>query len=390
MKTYKLNIIWSISLLCFAFVSEPLYVIDGVPQNTLDLGTSSNYQTGSPGVVQDGFSPTGGQSPMFGISSKDIESIEILKDGDATAIYGSRAANGVILITTKKGRPGATKFSATLEQGFSAITRHWDVLNTAEYLQIRKEAFKNDNLIPNLENAADLVLWDQNKYTDWQKVLLGNIGKQSNVSLSLGGGDVQTQFRLSGNYVKQTEILTSKGSNQVAGLAFNMGHKTVDRRFQVNFGIMYSYSTVNTTTIPGMVTLAPNAPDIYGPDGLLNFAPYRTPQGGSKFPFDGLETPYYSDTHMFNGNLNLSYEILKDLSFSTRFGYGYTNNATKYFGYIATQDPITNPTGSNRFGSSNNLNLVVEPQLNYKLKISEGNLELLLAGSLQKKLNQAN
>ena len=373
-----------------AFVSEPLYVIDGVPQNTLDLGGSSNYQTGSPGVVQDGFSPTGGQSPMFGINSKDIESIEVLKDGDATAIYGSRAANGVILITTKKGRPGDTKFSAALEQGFSAITRHWDVLNTEEYLQLRKEAFKNDNIIPNLENAPDLVLWDQNKYTDWQKVLLGNIGKQSNVSMSLSGGDVQTQFRLSGNYVKQTEILTSKGSNQAAGLSFNMGHKTTDRRFQVDFGLIYSYTTVNTTTIPAAVNLAPNAPDIYGPDGLLNFAPWRGSDGTSKFPFGGLEGPYYSDTHAFTGNLNLKYEILKDLSFSTRFGYGYTNNATKYFSYIYAQDPITNPTGSNRFGSTNNLNLVVEPQLNYKLKISEGNLELLLAGSLQKNVTKAN
>lgn len=372
------------------FVSDPLYVIDGVPQNNLDVGGTSSYGTGSAGVIQNPFSPTGGQSPMFNINSKDIESIEVLKDGDATAIYGSRAANGVILITTKKGRPGPTKFSVGVEQAFSEVTRHWGVLNTEQYLQIRREAFKNDNIIPDLENAPDLELWDQNKYTDWQKVLWGNIGKQSNVTVNLTGGDLQTQFRLGANYGRQKEILTSKGGTERAGLSFNLGHQTADRKFRLDFNGMYTYTTVNTTSIPSMVTLAPNAPDIYGPDGLLNFAPYRGPQGSSKFPFGGLEAPYLTDTHMINGNLRLSYEILKDLNFSTNFGYSYSNNTNKSFSYISAQDPITNPTGSSSYGATNNLNIIIEPQLNYKLKVSNGELALLLGGSLQKNITKAN
>jgi TonB-linked SusC/RagA family outer membrane protein len=374
-----------------SFVSDPLYIIDGVPQNTLEVGGGSTYETGSAGITQNGFSPTGGQSPMFNINSKDIESIEVLKDGDATAIYGSRAANGVILITTKKGKPGATKFSVGVEQAFSEVTRHWDVLNTQEYLKIRREAFKNDNIVPDIINAPDLVLWDQNKQTDWQKVLWGNIGKQSNVTMNLSGGDVQTQFRFGANYGKQTEILTSKGSNQRAGLAFNLGHKTADRKFKVDFGAMYTYTTVNTTSIPGMITLAPNAPDIYGPDGLLNFAPWRSPPGSKvSFPFGALEAPYYSDTHMITSNLRLGYELMNNLNFSTNFGYNYSNNTNKYFAYISAQDPVTNPTASSFFGSNTNFNILVEPQLDYKLKVSNGALSLLLGGSLQKNVTKAN
>ncbi len=373
------------------FVSDPLYVIDGVPQNNLEVGGMSSYETGSTGITQNIHSPTGGQSPMFNINSKDIESIEVLKDGDATAIYGSRAANGVILITTKKGRPGATKFSIGVEQAFSEVTKHWDVLSTPEYLQIRREAFKNDNLIPDVANAPDLVLWDQNKHTDWQKLLWGNIGKQSNVNMSLTGGDVQTQFRLGANYGKQTEILTSTGGNQRAGLAFNLGHKTADRKFKVDLGGMYTYTTVNTTGIPSMITLPPNAPDIYGPDGLFNFGPWRTtPDSKVTFPFGVLDNPYFSDTHMVTSNLRLSYEILDNLSFSTNFGYNYSNNTNKYLSYIRAQDPLTNPTGSSFFGGNTNMNVLVEPQLDYKMKISNGQLSLLFGGSLQKNITRSN
>ncbi len=87
------------------FVSDPLYIIDGVPLSIMDIGGNSSYNNGSVGFLQNGFTgPAQGQSPLFNLSPGDIESIEVLKDADATAIYGSRGANGVILITTKKGK----------------------------------------------------------------------------------------------------------------------------------------------------------------------------------------------------------------------------------------------------------------------------------------------
>jgi TonB-linked SusC/RagA family outer membrane protein len=371
------------------FVSDPLYIIDGVPLNNLDLGSASSYSTGSAGVVQSGFSMPGGQSPFYNLNSKDIESIEVLKDGDATAIYGSRAANGVILVTTKKGKPGDTKFAANLDQGFSTVTQRWNMLNTQQYLEVRREAFKNDNITPTAANAPDLVLWDPNKYTDWQKQLWGKVGKQTNASMSLSGGDLQTQFRLSGNYGKQTEILSSKGSNQRGSLSLNLGHSTKDRKFRADLNGIYSYSAINTIISPSLVTLAPNAPDIYDENGVLNFAPWRAAGPNIIFPFSGLSDPYFSNTHMITSNLRLSYQVLENLSVSSNFGYNSSNNVNKYQGLVANQDPLGNPRGSAFYGTTGNYNWLIEPQVDYKVKLFGGELTALLGGSIQKTATNA-
>lgn len=366
------------------FASDPLYIIDGVPQNNLDVGPYSDYKRGSTGVIQNGAMITGGQSPMFNLNSRDIESIEVLKDGDATAIYGSRAANGVILITTKKGKPGESSFTTNLEQGFSAITQQFDMLNTQQYLEMRREAFKNDNLVPNEVNAPDLVSFDPNKYTDWQKKIWGNVGKQTVASMALSGGDALTQFRISGNYNRQTEILTSKGSNQRAGLALNLGHSTTNRKFRIDLNLMYTYSAINTTSSPGLSTLSPNAPDVYDAEDNLNFGPWRGAPGSTlSFPFSDLEIPYFSNTFSLISSVNLRYQLLKNLAISTNVGYNSIANKNKGFFPIRSQDPITNPQGSNFFGTNDNSNLMVEPQIDYKIKISEGNLTALLGGTFQ-------
>ncbi|MDB5158824.1 MAG: hypothetical protein JWR50_3531, partial [Mucilaginibacter sp.] len=145
---------------------DPLILIDGMPITTLNLdGTDqskganilpdlSKYQLGSIGGT-----PAGGQSPLFGLNPKDIESISVLKDADATAIYGSRGANGVILINTKKNRSHVTDFNASVSQGFNKVMRHYAMMNTAQYVAMRKEALKNDGLPVDADNAPDLVVW---------------------------------------------------------------------------------------------------------------------------------------------------------------------------------------------------------------------------------------
>src|SRR6185437_9542657 len=105
--------------------------------------------------------PSGGSgSPFSFINPADIESIDILKDADATAIYGSQGANGVVLITTKKGKAGQTRFDVTAQSGWGKFTRKQKLLNTRQYLDMRYEAFKNDNATPNPSADYDLTLWD--------------------------------------------------------------------------------------------------------------------------------------------------------------------------------------------------------------------------------------
>ncbi|WP_249476415.1 TonB-dependent receptor plug domain-containing protein, partial [Bacillus altitudinis] len=106
------------------------------PYSSQSLGFSS----ASSGIL------AGTTSPLNGINPSDLESIEVLKDADATAIYGSRGANGVVLITTKKGKAGKTKFNLNAYSSFGTLTRTLDLMHTDQYLSMRREAFSNDGI----------------------------------------------------------------------------------------------------------------------------------------------------------------------------------------------------------------------------------------------------
>ena len=367
------------------FVSDPLYIIDGVPLSNLELSVGSNYNNGSAGVIQNGFSMTGGQSPLFNLRTSNIESIEVLKDGDATAIYGSRGANGVILITTKKGKPGASTFSVNASQGLSYVKQRYSMLNTAQYLQLRRDAFANDNITPTVANAPDLMLYDATRYTDWQKKLWGNVGKKTDASMSLSGGDQQTQFLISGNYGRTEEVLSNGGNNQNAAMSLSLNHSALEQKFKINANVLYTYSAVKTLTTPNAVTVAPNAPDIYATDGSLNYNAWgRSQDGNAYFPFGGLESSYFSNTHLVKTGVNLRYQLANNLAFSTNLGYTFTYNTNRFYNPISGMDPLSNPTANAFSGSTNNSNWIVEPQLNYNVNLFGGELSVLLGGSLQK------
>jgi len=154
--------------------TSPLYVIDGVPIGVIDLGKGGNYLSGSSGVLQNGLKgPAGGQDPLFSLNPGDIESISVLKDADATSIYGSQGANGVVIITTKKGVAGKTRLEADVQQGITKITNFYNLMTTPEYIQMREDAFRNDGIPMTTGNAYDLLLWNTNSYTNWQKEIWG-------------------------------------------------------------------------------------------------------------------------------------------------------------------------------------------------------------------------
>lgn len=118
--------------------NDPLYIIDGIPYNSSSLASSSPFVNGASIY----------ESPFNTLDPNSIESIEVLKDADATAIYGSRGANGVILITTKKGNTGKASTNFNVYEGIGKIDNKLDLLNTQQYLEMRHEAFKNDGATP--------------------------------------------------------------------------------------------------------------------------------------------------------------------------------------------------------------------------------------------------
>ena len=363
--------------------SDPLYILDGVPITILDVSNTATYANGSQGFLANGFgSPANGQSPLFSLNPLDIESISILKDADATAIYGSRGANGVILITTKKGKAGKTKLDMNLYSGFSDIPRHYAMLNTQQYTAMRREALANDGLPADITNAPDLVAWDNNRYTDWQKYLWGGIGKTTDAQASLSGGDERTVFRLSAGYRNQTDIMTVSGVNQRANLSLNLTHKSLNQRFSVALDATYSYAFIDLVNVPSnSVLLPPNAPAVFDSKGNLNFAGYAPLQ--SLYNFQSLLQPYTSATNFLNSSMILSYELLKGMTFKTTFGYNNVQANQTNFAPIISQDPANNPTGSSSFGYNYIHNLLVEPQFEYNSYIGKGKFNVLLGGSIQ-------
>lgn len=362
--------------------SDPLFIIDGVPLTIVEVNlTRGSNINGTIGFLQNGMGgPANGQSPFFNINPADIESIEVLKDADATSIYGSRGANGVILITTKKAKIGKTSLDVHFNQGVSKVTRFWDMLNTKQYLAMRREAFKNSGQTMTTGNAPDLLVWDTTRYTDWQKVLWGGTGKFSSIQLGLSGGNNNTSFRISTAYNRLTDILAVSGANQRASLSFALNHHSVDRKFNLSFTNAYSLTQSNMINLPtNEITLPPDAPPIYNTSGNLNYSGWVP----VAFPFANLLQPYTAKTDLLNSNLTLGYEVIKGGTIKTSFGYNVARNTQQFLTPISSLNPLNQPTGVAAFGNNSNKNWIIEPQVEYNAFIGDGKLNILIGGSAQ-------
>lgn len=356
--------------------NDPLYIVDGVPYASSTLG---NDQTSS--SIIPGF----GISPLNFISSSDIESIDILKDADATSIYGSRGANGVVLITTKKGAYGKTKFELNLSTGLGSVAQRMDLLNTSQYLEMRREAFANDGIDPIPDNAYDINgTWDENRETDWQKVLFGKTAYLTNIQGTISGGSERTQFLISGNLNKQTTVFPGDFHNKKISVLSNLNHRSEDERLSLQLSVNYINDDNNlpsTDLVGEALLLAPNAPRLYNDDGTLNWE-------NSTFqnPLRLLEGLYISNGSNLISNLSIDYSILKGLNFITSLGY--TESRIKELRTIPSTilDPaygLGSEISSAIHNTADRTSWIVEPQLHYNLDIGQLKIQTLAGLTFQ-------
>ena len=358
--------------------NAPLYIIDGVPFASDAIGdgvTSTTLPTST--------------SPLNTINPNDIESIDILKDADATAIYGSRGANGVVLITTKKGRAGKTQFSVNASTGVGNVTRMMDLLNTEQYLAIREQGFANDGITEFPANAYDVNgTWDRERYTDWQKELTGRTAEIRTLQASISGGSEQTSFLLSANSYTQSTVFPGDFDYKKGGGHVSLNHNSVDNKFKISFSGTYDVQDNNQpasdlTRISR--NLAPNAPALYDEDGELNWENSTWDN-----PLAGLRSQALANTNNLVANSTMSYQL--PWNFTARASLGFTD--LKHVESRAIPSTVYDPS----FGAGPNLSTIylntsqrkswiAEPQINWNYETGKNSFDVLLGTTFQNQVN---
>ena len=362
-------------------VTDPLYIVDGVPFGSQSLGSNNLSRD----ILDSDI------SPLNAINPNDIESIEVLKDADATAIYGSRGANGVVLITTKKGRAGKTRFDAHLNTTFGRVSNFLDLMNTQQYLEVRREGVINDGFEAALENSVfdsfwpDITLWDSNRYTDWQQELIGGTAYRNNAQLSISGGSAQTQFLVSGALLDETTVFPGDANYNRATVHSNINHRSSNERFQLNLSTSYTHED---NLLPRSdlsfqaYTLAPNAPALYDEEGNLNWENNTWDN-----PLASLEEKVGVKNSTILANAMLSYEVWEGLEL--RSSLGYTDYRLESYRTLpsSARNPIFNFTpqsySSLTTNQSQRTSWIVEPQLQWKQQWTPFALDLLVGTTFQ-------
>jgi TonB-dependent starch-binding outer membrane protein SusC len=359
--------------------NDPLYIIDGVP-----IASGENNINRVSSAITAGL--TSGLSPLYSLNMADIESIEVLKDADATAIYGSRGANGVILISTRKGKSGAPRFQFSVSTGASVAPLP-DLMSTKQYVAMRKEAFKNDNVAMTTTNAYDLLVWDTLRDNNLVKQLIGKTANTTDAQASVSGGSDLTQFVIGGGYHSETSVYPGNMPNTRGSGHFSVTTRSVDQKFTGTFSGSYA-SAVNTapaTDLAMKLTLPPNF-KLYESDGSLAWN-----EGGVYVQIDNplayLLQKYKAVTTNLNANMALSYRITRNFIIKSSLGYNSIATNELVIKPITSSNPVNRTTGSATFGNSQFKSWIWEPQAEYNKTFGKGQLNALFGGTLQSQKN---
>ncbi|AUC21973.1 MULTISPECIES: TonB-dependent receptor [Polaribacter] len=325
--------------------TTPLYIVDGFALDNSGNGIATN--------------------PLNFINPQDIESIEVLKDASSTAIYGSRAANGVIVITTKKGKKGRNKVNINVSSGFSTLANKVDV-------------FTADEFRANV-TAVNGTLIDGEASTNWQDKLT-RTAVSKNINLSMSGGTENSSYAASVGVDDQEGILRNSNLKRYSG-RLNLTQKAIDDKFNVTFNL----------TATKLDNTRPNSGSVVS--DMLSLNPTDSPYENGELkgnlsndilnPFIG-ETIYgdYTNNNRILANISPSYKIAKGLTYKLNLGvdYSITERDVQYMPY-ATE---TNTTlGSLNTATTKNSNTLIENTLTYSFHKKLSSFTFLLGHTYQ-------
>ncbi|RAV27717.1 SusC/RagA family TonB-linked outer membrane protein [Sinomicrobium soli] len=360
----------------------PLYIIDGVPVNSKPIETDIGVRQGN--LLMNNL------DPLSTLNISDIESVEVLKDADATAIYGSRGANGVILITTRRGIGWnkKTQIEARWYTGIGQVERKMKLLNTEQYVEIREAAMTNAEKIPDGTNAPDIILWNTNRYTDWQEELLGGTASINNVNLSAYGGNSTTSFRINGSLQSQGNVFPEEMRNKRLTVGASISQRSENKKLgldlKINYGIGLNESMAVNDIVNAAYKLLPNAPPLYNEDGSLHWEEWLLLNMDN--PLAGKHSPVNTETHNIISNLMVSYKLFQGFIVKSSFGYTRMTNEILGKNFIDRLAPPLREGADHvmRKGFQKRLSWIIEPQITYGTTLGEGTLNTLVGVTFQK------
>lgn len=315
--------------------SQPLYVIDGIPIESADFT---------------GF----GTNSIAGISNSDVESISILKDASAASLYGSRAANGVILITTKSGKSGKTKINISLQNGFNqnSMLKRSQPLSTPEMLELLREGWVNAGKDLNTFTKDVIVAngIDTTINTDWLKELTRR-GKFAQYDVNLSGGNENNSFYFSTSYLKSESVLREVDYDRLTG-KLNLTNK-VTPKLKMDVNMLFSYQKANT-----VLDASSFENPVYYMQRLQPWAPVRDANGDYVLEYSSSSSDInpraqaeaslrQGITYSFMPGGKLKYQITDNLSFESNANLNLNmGESIRYRPTYFTSSALTNGSGS--------------------------------------------
>ena len=350
--------------------NEPLYVIDGFP-----------IYNGS------GFGNTGGNAQMSGLSTinpSDIKSIEILKDASATSIYGARAANGVVLITTKSGKRGTDNITFDATYGVQSVVKKIDVMNALQYAELVNDAYTHDGLAPFYDESEMQAIRQNPKGTDWQDEVFRSAPTQ-NYQLGFNGGDQKMVYSVTANYYDQQGIIRSSSFKRYSGRV-NLERNVVNNiRLGTHLSASKTISNAartdsggNTGVVTAAMKFNPISP-VFVNKELKQYTLVNSP--GIVYPNPVATTDELileNQTVRVLGDIFGEWEILPDLKIKSSFGVDLFN--TKFNTFTPSNIYESGGVASAEVSSGFTTNWLNENTVSWFKQINENQSISLLGG----------
>ena len=333
--------------------NEPLYVVDGIPSDNIS-----------------------------GLSPNDIETIQVLKDASSAAIYGARAANGVVLITTKRGQAGTPQVKLSAYAGISMLGKKIDALNTEQYKELMKELRAVSSVAPDIPES-------EHRYTDWTDLFF-KTGITQNYQLSLSNGTDKLQYFVSGGFSNEQGIV-DKAKFQRYNFRTNIdSQQTKWLKLALNFSYSHtlgSWVNENSSSMrSGSILSVINTPPFMQKWDPENPGQYDESAYGSRIlnPLAANDPDNTTTTDYLKGSLGLVFDLAKGLQFKSTFGINLSNEHWDYF-----LDPNTTSDGRASKGRveesySRNLEWLWENILTYDRSFNKHNLSLMGGATQQR------